>query len=171
MRTFVVAVVLVGCSKGGDECERLVDKMTSAAPDLGDKVKDRDKAIAECRKNIDKVKNDPVVRCVIEADGASAVKDCMAKGLGDFKRKSKRTEAALQLNKIGKRAVVTDWTSDPVWTALEFQIDEPNLFHYSYESDGKTFKATAVGDLDCDGKPSTYTLDGKSENGNPSVTL
>ena len=66
----------------------------------------------------------------------------------------------------------SDW-QNPVWQALDFSIDEPSLYRYSYESkDGKTFVAKAVGDLDCDGQEATYELDGKiDEAGNPTVTL
>lgn len=63
------------------------------------------------------------------------------------------------------------WTAGP-WAAMEFTIDEPHLFRYSYESaDGTTFTATAVGDLDCSGKPITYTLKGSIDAGNPKVEL
>jgi hypothetical protein len=63
------------------------------------------------------------------------------------------------------------WAVSP-WTALEFTMDEPHLFRYSYESaDGTTFTATAVGDLDCSGKPVTYTLKGSIDAGNPKVEL
>jgi hypothetical protein len=63
------------------------------------------------------------------------------------------------------------WTTGP-WTALDFAIDEPHRFRYSYESaDGTTFTATAVGDLDCSGKPLTYTLKGSVDAGNPKVEL
>ncbi len=34
----------------------------------------------------------------------------------------------------------------------------PTLFQYSYASDGHTVTATAVGDIECDGTPETYTL-------------
>lgn len=54
---------------------------------------------------------------------------------------------------------VATWAT-PVWQALDFQIDEPHLFRYSYRSDGQTLTATAVGDLDCDGVEITYTLTG-----------
>lgn len=59
----------------------------------------------------------------------------------------------------------------PVWRALDFQIDEPHYFQYSYKSDGKTFVATAVGDLDCDARTIKYELRGKVVNGNPEVEL
>ena len=121
----------------------------------------------------------------------------------EYRNKSKRTEAQVQLNKLakdlktayianaefpkGKAAtlpestgaaccpdkckVSTAWASDPVWSALDFSIDEPTLFRYSYDSDGKTFKATAVGDLDCDGTVITYTLTGTAKDGNPETRL
>ncbi|MEP6866395.1 MAG: hypothetical protein ABJE66_37600 [Deltaproteobacteria bacterium] len=63
------------------------------------------------------------------------------------------------------------WTAGP-WAAMEFTIDEPHLFRYSYEStDGTTFTATAVGDLDCSGRPQTFTLKGSVDAGNPKVEL
>ena len=53
-----------------------------------------------------------------------------------------------------------NWAAEP-WTTLEFTIDDPHRYRYSYEStDGKTFTATAVGDLDCNGKQSTFTATG-----------
>jgi type IV pilus assembly protein PilA len=121
----------------------------------------------------------------------------------DYMKRSKKTEAALQLNKISrnaKRAYVESsafptgdapltpsepccggpsnhcamapgaW-QQPVWKALDFQIDVPSLFRYSYRSDGKTFTATAVGDLDCDGTEITYELRGTVENGTPVTSL
>jgi hypothetical protein len=71
-----------------------------------------------------------------------------------------------------KCAVDAKAWDDPVWKALDFQMDEPGLYRYSYEStDGKTFTATAIGDADCDQAMATFTLTGKSDNGNPSVDL
>lgn len=73
----------------------------------------------------------------------------------------------------GKCAVdATAWTAEP-WKTLEFQLDEPHRFRYSYEStDGKSFTATAVGDLDCSGKPVTFTLTGSVDAaGNPTTNL
>ena len=119
----------------------------------------------------------------------------------DYMKRSKKTEASLQLNKIGKNSKraymensqyvsgTTPFTPTPVnagrgccggaglspnhcaanpssftanatWKALDFEINEPQLYRYSYHSDGKTFTALAVGDLDCDGTEVTYTLTG-----------
>lgn len=72
----------------------------------------------------------------------------------------------------GKCAVNTDaWTKNPVWAELDFQIDEPHRFRYSYESDGKTVTAQAVGDLDCDKTAITYTLKGHVETDMPVFEL
>ena len=206
MRFLIAVAVLAGCSKG-DECERLVDKMLPVLKETGapEKALDRDKAIAECRQNIDKVKSDPTMKCMLDANDADAVKTCMKTGMQDYVKKGRKTEASLQLNKLGKQlkmafidksefpkgkakmlpaatccgqpnnkcAVVphAEWAADPIWAALDFQIDEPNLFQYGYESDGKTFKAIAVGDLDCDTTMITYILEGSAVDGNVTTKL
>ena len=64
-----------------------------------------------------------------------------------------------------------DW-SDPTWKTLEFQMDEPFRYQYSYESDGKAATITAVGDPDCSGKTETYTASVTvGSDGNPAVTI
>lgn len=120
----------------------------------------------------------------------------------DYTKRSKKTEASLQLNKLAKSAkraflesnafpqgstTLTPpqpccgsaggtnhcpaapelFAKDPVWRALDFQIDEPTLFQYEYRgsSDGQSFVAHAVSDLDCDGVTITYELKGEQVNG------
>lgn len=121
----------------------------------------------------------------------------------DYMKKSKKTEASLQLNKIAKNSKVyydtsaqfvqgtatakpttfaagsvckmtkeSDWATDTTWAALDFQVDEDNLFQYGYASQsliGAT--ATAEGDLDCDGTSITYTLTLDATGGNASATI
>jgi hypothetical protein len=72
------------------------------------------------------------------------------------------TPATPCCNEPTKQCTPTDamW-SDPVWQALGFRIEGAFLYQYSYESDGKTFTATATGDVGCTGKPATTTLTGK----------
>ena len=130
----------------------------------------------------------------------------------DYIKRSKKTEAALQLNKIGKNskrvysetssfvqtaapelptkkgvggccggggvdpnhclAVPAAFAANAVWSALDFQIDEDNLFRYNYNGTAPTtFVATATGDLDCDGTEIIFTLNGTAANGNPAVSL
>ncbi|MBV8758342.1 MAG: prepilin-type N-terminal cleavage/methylation domain-containing protein [Deltaproteobacteria bacterium] len=117
----------------------------------------------------------------------------------DYMKKAKKTEASLQLNKLAKNdkvyyvtnaAFVTDngaakpssatnckyavdstWASDSGWAALDFQIDEPNLFQYSYTGGASSANANAVGDLDCDGTSITYGLFMTSPNGNAAMTI
>ena len=129
----------------------------------------------------------------------------------DYMKRSKKTEASLQLNKIGKNAkraymensayVVgvgptapakpgtggccggtgkspnhcaaspTAFTGNPVWTALDFEIDEDTLFYYDYLGSTSDYTAKATGDLDCDGTEIVYTLSGTAVNGQPAYSL
>jgi hypothetical protein len=122
-----------------------------------------------------------------------------------YKKKAKKSEAMIQLDKISKRAKeefhvngafpvaklaltpgetccvqdhemkkkcapkASNWSGD--WRKLDFSIDEPHYFQYSYESDGKTFTAKAVGDLDCDTTMITYEAQGSALDGKPSVQI
>ena len=120
----------------------------------------------------------------------------------DYMKKSKKTEAALQLNKISKNdktyfitnaSFVTTNGANPFtgsacggpnghfatvawgalagWKDLDFQIDEPNLFAYTYTGGSASATAIAVGDLDCDTTMITYTLSLTSPGGNPAAVL
>lgn len=53
----------------------------------------------------------------------------------------------------------TDW-QHPIWEQLYAAIDMPGRFQYTYRSDGTSFTATASADVQCDGKPVTYTITG-----------
>jgi hypothetical protein len=211
MRTLLLATVLVttACSKG-DDCQQFWDKAGSVMSKLSGKdsakiAGAKDKFLEGCRKD-PKFKNDPMFKCVLGASGESGVNECMTKAFGDYMGKAKKTEAQLQLNKLGKNAKVyflTDgtfpvgkagpipsepcckgpdhkcapvpadqWAASDVWSKLDFEISEPTLFQYSYESDGKTVTATAVGDLDCDGTPVTYTLEMTADaDGTPKMNI
>ena len=203
MTKYLALVVALAACKKGDDCARLFDRMASIMKN--DKVASaRDGFLADCRKD-PKYLADPGAKCILEASSDSVAADCMKKDFEAYASKSKASEAALQLNKLGKRAkmvfgetssfpsgkakmlpdvptccsgeggkcaVSTAWASDPVWKALDFSIDEPSMYRYSYESDGKTFTALAVGDTDCDGTFATFTLAGTIDAaGNPSVNL
>ena len=66
----------------------------------------------------------------------------------------------------------TLWNGVEPWDDLSFTVDEPHYFQYAYASaDGSEMTANAVGDLDCDGTPVTYTLNGLWNNGNPSYDI
>lgn len=126
------------------------------------------------------------------------------KDIDEYKTKSKRIEAELQLTRIRKsleayaleapqpgvpvltlgptpavpccdqkgfacQSTETDWAP---WQPLGFAIEERFRFQYTYRStDGQSFVATAIGDLDCDGKKIVYKLVGKIENGAVTATL
>jgi hypothetical protein len=53
--------------------------------------------------------------------------------------------------------------SDPVWVALQFSVDDPHYYSYQYETSDplKSFVVRATGDIDCDGKYSTFELRGE----------
>ncbi len=121
----------------------------------------------------------------------------------DYMKKSKKTEASLQLNKIAKNSKVyyntnagyvqgsaaskpstysattckaatvdSTWAADSTWSALDFQIDEPNLFKYDYSSSAVTSGvAHAVGNLDCDTVSISYTLTLTAPSGNASTVI
>ncbi|HEY6039706.1 MAG TPA: prepilin-type N-terminal cleavage/methylation domain-containing protein [Kofleriaceae bacterium] len=65
------------------------------------------------------------------------------------------------------------FTSDAGWNHLEFSVDEPSLYNYSYVPAGGTgFTAYAVGDLDCDSSQATFTMIGiTTSTGNAGVSI
>lgn len=60
----------------------------------------------------------------------------------------------------GHKCNDTNAWSTPAWQELDFAIYEPHRFRYDYQSDGATFFARAVGDLDCDGTTVTHEIRG-----------
>ncbi|HEX8107209.1 MAG TPA: prepilin-type N-terminal cleavage/methylation domain-containing protein [Kofleriaceae bacterium] len=133
----------------------------------------------------------------------------------DYMKRSKKTEASLQLNKIGKNSKRTYMETSkyvtgvapttpnrpgrggccdglgasgsntnhcapdvspagfghPVWTSLDFSIEEDSLFYYDYNGTATDYTAMATGDLDCDGTEITYVLTGTAINGQPAYSL
>lgn len=61
---------------------------------------------------------------------------------------------------------------DPGWSALEFSIDEPGLYGFSYKAGtGTSFDAFAYGDVDCDGVPAIFTVQGRLIVGSPQMNF
>ncbi len=61
-------------------------------------------------------------------------------------------------------------SQDTGWQCLGFSMDEPQFYMYTYTAtgtnlEGNGFTATANGDLDADGKPSTFSLTGEIKKG------
>jgi prepilin-type N-terminal cleavage/methylation domain-containing protein len=48
------------------------------------------------------------------------------------------------------------------WRDLGVRVEGPVRYRYEVSTDGKAFTAVAQGDLDGDGQPSTFTLEGAS---------
>ena len=64
-------------------------------------------------------------------------------------------------------ADATTWAGDTGWAALDFQVDEPGLFQYTFTPSGTTSAtALAEGDMDCDNTPGIWTLEILNQSGN-----
>ncbi len=62
--------------------------------------------------------------------------------------------------------VIDDWAVEP-WRSLGVTMLEPHYYQYTFTpgADGRSFTATAIGDLDCDGTTATFTLTGSGARG------
>jgi hypothetical protein len=177
------------------DCNKLLDKVAPVFM-KGETLspEERARAITSCQEDVAKNPSDPVMLCMMDAVGKEALTAClklvprstkteaelMLDNIGKSSKVMFLTNAEFAKGSTkqlpdapcclgpNNRCPVTDQRAkDPVWAMLEFQIDEPNRFQYSYISDGKAFHAEAVGDLDCDGIMITYKLDGDAPDGNP----
>lgn len=66
---------------------------------------------------------------------------------------------------------MTEWTSEPMWNSLNFQMEQAHYFHYFFRSENTltgfgtcSFTAAAFGDLDDDDIFSTYERAGAADN-------
>ncbi len=142
-----------------------------------------------------------LVACVQSATGDAAVRACWLDGDLRHDARAHRVEAIVMLGRLasnakaqyqaegrfsagtagptpassccGKRCGSSEeWQQSPLWNELDFAPFEPTYFQYSYEGDGATFRIVATADLDCDGTPATYVLEGKgAEDYKARVTL
>jgi len=74
-------------------------------------------------------------------------------------------------NADGRCPATAAWSSDRIWSELDFEVLDVGHFQFAYESDGKTATATAIADLDCDGTPIRYTLTLTTRDGVPHAVL
>lgn len=149
------SIALVGCGKKSEkDLEKEVDK---ALAGLDKEVKQGFKeaaAAGEAQLQLDRIGKKAKVSAVEQAQfpvgkvGPTPAKDCCASG--------------------GSCAPDAAAWADPAWKALEFSIEEPHAFQYSYESDGKTFTAKAIG---CGDHAGTWTASGHMEAGNPTFEI
>ncbi|MFT3695637.1 MAG: hypothetical protein QM831_21045 [Kofleriaceae bacterium] len=62
--------------------------------------------------------------------------------------------------------------ADPIWSKLEFSVDAPGLYQYSYVGSEKSFTAIARGDADCDTQFANFTIVGEiNASGDPVVNI
>jgi hypothetical protein len=69
-------------------------------------------------------------------------------------------------NKYQSRPAEWGGSIDSGWQCLNFEMNDPQHFQYDYNAVGttavgSTFEALAMGDLDADGKLSTYSMNGE----------
>jgi len=50
---------------------------------------------------------------------------------------------------------------DPTWTGVHFSMDDPYYYQYELTSSTNEFTARAIGDLDCDGVMSSFSMIGR----------
>jgi chromosome segregation ATPase len=88
---WIALALLVACSKP-DDCERLIKKVASAMPSEMH-GQSQDALVAECRQHIDKLKDEPAAKCVLDADGDDAVRTCITKRLEEQRMKAAQDRA------------------------------------------------------------------------------
>lgn len=62
------------------------------------------------------------------------------------------------------------WHGDKIWSELDFSVDGPGRFQYSYTGTEKEFTAKAIGNPECDGAAEVTTVRGTARDGMVSVT-
>jgi type IV pilus assembly protein PilA len=71
------------------------------------------------------------------------------------------------------QSTTTDWSAGSAtvgWQCLKFSLEEPQYYEYEYASGNTSaisgsFQATAHGDLNGDGNPSTFSISGQATSG------
>jgi hypothetical protein len=156
----IVAAVLCGFVGFGCKSEKDIDKEIDKA--LAELDKDMKKGLkkggggggSEAQVQLNKIGKQAKVAVMEKAAfptgkvGPTPATDCCASG--------------------GKCKPDAQAWADATWKALEFSIEEPHAFQYSYESDGKTFTAKAIG---CGDNGGTWTANGVIVEGNPKIEI
>lgn len=72
---------------------------------------------------------------------------------------------ASQISARKYMSTTSEWESDAGWACVGFAMTMPQYFQYRYEATETGFRAIARGDLDGDGKLSTFALRGQVVDG------
>src|SRR5262245_37904127 len=94
---WIALALLVACSKP-DDCERLIKKVASAMPSEMH-GQSEDSLIAECRQHLDKLRQEPAAKCVLDADGDDAVRTCITKRLEERRMEAAQARAEAEAAK------------------------------------------------------------------------
>lgn len=62
------------------------------------------------------------------------------------------------------------WRADRIWSELDFAIEEPERFQYSYTGTEREFTIKAIGNPECDGPAEVTTVRGTARDGMVTVT-
>lgn len=81
-RVVLVAILVAGCSKKADECQRVIEKSKNVLAEIARlrgkelDAQDRKTLVAQCRKALAEGARDPSMSCVLAAKDDAAVRDC-----------------------------------------------------------------------------------------------
>ncbi|MDB4962560.1 MAG: hypothetical protein JWP01_2559 [Myxococcales bacterium] len=105
----LTALVIAGCKKQQDDCQRFVDKSRTYLLGMkgpGKKLTDAhlEQVVETCRKSKGDPanKDDALMKCVLDAQGDAAIETCWSASFSDFASGSKRVEAVVELKRMAR---------------------------------------------------------------------
>lgn len=115
----------------------------------------------EARMHVEKIYNGARIYW-LEPHGAAGSISPLAPQFPDSKAATPAVRCCVLGGGPGGRCIPepTQW-QDPTWIGLTFAVDDPHYYQYEFESSGVEFTARAIGDLDCDGTLSTFSMIGR----------
>lgn len=142
-----------------EECKRLLASMEKVEPDAFKDYIRRSKA-SEARESLHKIFMG--AKAYYEEDRVNAMGAVLPPQIpasaGSF-------PAGSACDHPNKKYPAQAWTH-PSWKALLFSLDDPHYFRYTFLSEGSgeksSFTARAEADLDCNGKWTTFEIQGRA---------
>jgi type IV pilus assembly protein PilA len=128
---------------------------------------------AEAKNSLGQLTKDASAAYNREHMAAAILGDGLAAGVSNAICKSATASVPASIDSVkGQKyqSAASEWDAgdkDTGWACLKFSMAEPQYYMYNYQTttwtgkDGDKFDATAKGDLDGDGAPSTFTMQGE----------
>jgi hypothetical protein len=156
LRELSVALALLALPAALWRCKRGDASGGAGGSGLSETERYRRRAIAvEASDNLNRIARAMVSYAVTERVGRGLTASVLAP---QFPGSAPRTPADVPR---GHRAVDPPGTwNHPTWQALQFALTDPHYYSYEVVSDGQSFTARALGDLDSDGVFSTFERTG-----------